>query len=126
MASEVRYARTTDGTHVAYQVTGSGPIDLLVMRAWHSHLEHEWEEPVLAGIFRRLGSLGRVIRLDRRGTSLSDRFDPSDLPTLEARVDDIRAVLDAAGSTRVVAIGLAHGGALCAYFAATYPSARPG
>lgn len=121
MAPETRYARTTDGTHVAYQVTGDGPIDLLLMRAWHSHLEHEWEEPILAGIFRRLGSVGRLIRLDRRGTSLSDRFDPSELPTLEARVDDIRAVLEAAGSERVVAIGLAHGGALCSYFAAAYP-----
>jgi class 3 adenylate cyclase len=126
MASEIRYARTTDGTHVAYQVTGAGPIDLLLMRAWHSHLEHEWEEPVLAGIFRRLGSLGRLIRLDRRGTGLSDRFDPSELPTLEARVDDIRAVLDAAGSERVVAIGLAHAGALCSYFAATHPERTAG
>jgi class 3 adenylate cyclase len=96
------------------------------MRAWHSHLEHEWEEPILAGIFRRLGSLGRLIRLDRRGTSLSDRFDPSELPTLEARGDDIRAVLDAVGSDRVVAIGLAHGGALCSYFAATYPERTAG
>jgi class 3 adenylate cyclase len=126
MASEIRYARTTDGTHVAYQVTGEGPIDLLLMRAWHSHLEHEWEEPILAGIFRRLGSLGRLIRLDRRGTSLSDRFDPSELPTLEARGDDIRAVLDAVGSDRVVAMGLAHGGALCSYFAATYPERTAG
>ena len=126
MPPETRYARTTDGTHVAYQVTGEGPIDILLMRAWHSHLEHEWEEPILAGIFRRLGSLGRVIRLDRRGTSLSDRFDPSELPTLEARGDDIRAVLDAAGSNRVVAIGLAHGGALCSYFAAAYPERTAG
>jgi class 3 adenylate cyclase len=126
MSTEIRYARAADGTHVAYQVTGDGPIDLLLMRAWHSHLEHEWEEPVLAGIFRRLGSLGRLIRLDRRGTGLSDRFDPSELPTLEARVDDIRAVLDAAGSDRVVAIGLAHAGALCSYFAATHPERTAG
>ncbi|MGH2392121.1 MAG: hypothetical protein ACRDGH_01305 [Candidatus Limnocylindria bacterium] len=91
MQPETRYARTTDGTHVAFQVTGGGPIDLLVMRAWHSNLEHEWDEPVLAGIYRRLGAIGRVIRLDRRGIGLSDHFDPSVLPTLEARIDDIRA-----------------------------------
>ncbi|HEY6609331.1 MAG TPA: adenylate/guanylate cyclase domain-containing protein [Candidatus Limnocylindria bacterium] len=126
MTVETRFARATDGTHVAYQVSGDGPIDLLVMRAWHSNLEHEWEEPVLAGIYRRLGSLGRVIRLDRRGTGLSDRFDPGALPSLEDRIDDIRAVLDAAKSERVVPIGLAHGGALCSFFAATYPERTAG
>jgi len=126
MAPETRYARTTDGTHVAYQVHGDGPVDLLVTRAWVSNLEHEWEEPVLAGIFRRLGSLGRVIRLDRRGTGLSDHFDPAVLPTLEDRIDDVRAVLDAVGSERVVAIGLAHGGALCSFFAAAHPERTAG
>ena len=109
MAPETRYARTADSTT---SLTGDGPIDLLVMRAWHSHLEHEWEEPVLAGIFRRLGSVGRVIRLDRRGTSLSDRFDPSSSRPWRREVDDIRAVLDAAGSERVVAIGAPQGGAV--------------
>ena len=126
MTPETRYARTTDGTHVAYQVHGDGPVDILVMRAWHSNLEHEWEEPVLAGIYRRLGSLGRVIRLDRRGAGLSDRFEPGTLPSLEDRVDDIRAVLDAARSERVVPIGLAHGGALCTFFAASYPERTAG
>ena len=121
MTPETRYARTTDGTHVAYQVHGDGPVDILVLRAWHSNLEHEWNEPVLAGILRRLGSIGRVIRLDRRGTGLSDHFDPATLPTLEDRIDDIRAVLDAVGSERVVPIGLAHGGALCSFFAAAHP-----
>jgi class 3 adenylate cyclase len=121
MPPETMYARTADGTHVAYQVTGEGPVDLLVMRAWFSHLEHEWEEPVLAGVLRRLGSIGRVIRLDRRGTGLSDRIDPAALPTLEDRIDDIRAVLDAARADRVVLVGMAHGGALCAYLAASYP-----
>jgi class 3 adenylate cyclase len=126
MPPETRYARTTDGTHVAYQVHGDGPIDILVLRAWYSNLDHEWREPILSGIYRRLGSLGRVIRLDRRGTGLSDRVDRDSLPTLEHRLDDMRAVLDAAGSERVVLVGLAHGAALCCVFAATYPERTAG
>jgi pimeloyl-ACP methyl ester carboxylesterase len=123
---ETRYARTADGTHVAYQVHGEGPVDILVLRAWHSNLDHEWKDPVLAGVYRRLGSVGRVIRLDRRGTGLSDRYDPASPPTLEDRIDDIRAALDAAGAERIVAVGLAHGGALCTYFAAAYPERTMG
>jgi class 3 adenylate cyclase/alpha-beta hydrolase superfamily lysophospholipase len=126
MTPETRFARTADGTHVAYQVHGDGPVDLLVLRAWHSNLEHEWLEPVLAGLLRRLGSVGRVIRLDRRGTGLSDRFDLATRPTLEHRIDDVRATLDAVDSERVVLIGLAHAGALCAFFAATYPERTAG
>ncbi len=126
MTPETRYARTTDGTHVAYQVHGDGPVDLLVLRAWHSNLDHEWTEPVLAGVYRRLGAVGRVIRLDRRGSGLSDRLEPDVLPTVEARIDDMRAVLDAAGSERAALIGLAHGAALCAVFAATYPERTAG
>ena len=126
MTPEIRYARATDGTHVAYQVNGDGPIDIVILRAWHSNLEHDWEDPVLAGVHRRLGAVGRVIRLDRRGSGLSDRFDPNNLPTVEARVDDMRAVLDAAGSERAVLVGLAHGAALCAVFAATYPERTAG
>jgi class 3 adenylate cyclase/alpha-beta hydrolase superfamily lysophospholipase len=126
MLPETRYARTADGTHVAYQINGDGPIDIVLLRAWHSNLDHDWDDPVLAGVHRRLGAVGRVIRLDRRGTGLSDRFDPDALPTLEARVDDMRAVLDAAGSEQAVLIGLAHGAALCAVFAATYPERTAG
>jgi pimeloyl-ACP methyl ester carboxylesterase len=121
MTPETRYARTADGTHVAYQVNGDGPIDILVMRGWHSNLDNEWAEPVVAGIYRRLGSMGRVIRLDRRGTGLSDRFDPDMLPTLEDRIDDIGAVMAAAGSERVALVGLGPGGAVCAAFAAMRP-----
>jgi class 3 adenylate cyclase len=106
---------------VAYKVSGDGPIDILVMRAWSSNLENEWRDPVLAGVLRRLGGLGRVVHLDRRGTGQSDRIDPTSRPTLEQRIDDMRAVLDAIGSERVVLLGLAHASALCSVFAATYP-----
>lgn len=126
MTPETRYARTTDGTHVAYQVHGDGPMAIVVLRAWHSNLDHEWNDPVLAGVYRRLGAVGRVIRLDRRGSGLSDRLDPGALPTVEARVDDMLAVLDATGSERVALIGLAHGAALCAVFAAMYPERTAG
>jgi class 3 adenylate cyclase len=121
MTPETRYARTTDGTHVAYQVHGDGPVDILVQRGWFSNLDHEWEEPVLAGIYRRLGSVGRVIRIDRRGSGLSDRFDPSLLPTIEDRIDDMRAVMDALHTERLVLLGLGHASALFAVFAAMHP-----
>ena len=118
---ETRYARAADGTHIAYQVTGEGPVDLVWVRAWHSNVEHEWDEPVLTRMIRRLGSIGRVIRLDRRGTGLSDRVAHRPMPTIEDRVDDIRAVMDAAGSRRAALIGLSSGGQLCAMFAAAHP-----
>jgi class 3 adenylate cyclase len=126
MPSETRYARTADRTHVAYQVHGEGPVDILVMRAWHSNLENEFGDPILRGILGRLAGIGRVVLLDRRGTGLSDRLDPDRRPTLEARVDDMRAVLDAIGSERVVLLALAHASALCSVFAATYPERTAG
>lgn len=126
MVPETRYARTTDRTHVAYQAFGDGPLDLLVLRSWHSNIEHEWAEPVLAGVYRRLAALGRVLLLDRRGTGLSDPIDWDVLPTLEDRVDDIRAVMAAVGSERIVPIGLAHGAGLCAVFAASHPERTAG
>ena len=121
MTPETRYARTTDGTHVAYQVHGEGPVDILVHRGSFSNLDHEWDEPVLAGIYRRLGSIGRVIRMDRRGSGLSDRFDPSVLPTIEDRIDDIRAVMGAVQAERLVLFGLGHASALFAACAAMHP-----
>ncbi len=126
MAAETRYARTTDGTHVAYQVSGDGPVDLVAMRAWITNLEHEWREPVLARMYRRLESMGRLIRLDRRGSGLSDRFRPGLMPTIEDRVDDVRAVMDAAGSRRAVLVGLAAASRLCTVFAATHPERTAG
>lgn len=121
MTPETRYARTADGSHVAYQVTGGGPIDILYLRAWHTDIDHEWAEPVLARKLRRLGALGRLIRLDRRGMGMSDRFDRRSLPTVEDRLDDISSVLDAVGARRVVLTGFGDGTALCALFAAMRP-----
>lgn len=126
MVPETRFARTTDRTHVAYKVSGDGPIDILVMRAWSSNIENDWRDPVLGGILRRLGSIGRVVQLDRRGTGLSDRLEAGSAPTVEQRVDDMRGVLDAIGSERVVLVGLAHASALCSVFAATYPERTAG
>ena len=126
MTPETRYARTTDRTHVAYKVSGDGPVDILLMRAWNSDIENEWQDPILAGILHRLGTLGRVVQLDRRGTGRSDRLEPGSRPTIEQRLDDMRAVLDAIGSERAVLIGLAHASALCSVFAATYPERTAG
>lgn len=121
MTPETRYARASDGTHVAFQVHGQGPVDILVERGWFTNLDHEWEEPILAGVYRRLGAIGRVIRMDRRGSGLSDRIDHALLPTIEARSDDILAVMAAAGSERAALFGIGHGAAVFAVFAATHP-----
>jgi class 3 adenylate cyclase len=118
---ETCYARTTDGTHVAYQVHGNGPVDMLLERGWFTNLDHEWEEPIMAGVLRRLGSIGRVIRMDRRGSGLSDRFDHTQLPTVDDRVDDIEAVMSAAAVDRAALIGIGHGAAIFSYFAAAHP-----
>jgi len=91
-----------------------------------TNLEHEWREPVLARMYRRLESMARLIRLDRRGSGLSDRFRPGLMPTIEDRVDDVRAVMDAAGSRRAVMVGLATASRLYAVFAATHPERTAG
>ncbi len=126
MQAETRYARASDGTYVAYQVTGDGPVDIVLLRGWYSMLEHEWDEPVLARILRRLGAMGRLIRFDRRGAGLSDRIVHRPIPTIEDRLDDILAVMDAAGSQRALMIGLADGAMLCTVFAATHPGRTAG
>jgi class 3 adenylate cyclase len=126
MNAESRYARTVDGMHVAYQVTGSGAVDIVLLRAWVGDIEHEWQEPVLARMLRRLGSMGRLIRLDRRGMGASDRMIHRPPPTLEERLDDIRAVMDAVGSRRAVLVGLADASSLAALFAATQPGRTRG
>lgn len=116
----VKYVKSGE-FHVAYQVLGEGPIDLVLLPGWISHLEVAWEQPRLAASFRRLASFSRLILVDKRGTGLSDRVLPSQLPTLEQRMEDLHAVLDAVGSGRTVLYGISEGGPLCMLFAATYP-----
>ena len=118
---KTRYARSGGGVHIAYQVVGSGPIDLVVVPGWLSHIEAVWEDQDSARFFERLASFSRLILFDKRGTGLSDRVPESHLPTLEQRMDDVRAVMEAAGSTRAALFGISEGGPMSFLFAATYP-----
>jgi len=115
-----RYARSGD-VNIAYQVLGDGPLDLIFVMGWVSHLDYFWTEPSFARFLRRLASFTRLILFDKRGTGLSDRVPVDRLPTLEQRMDDVRAVMDAARSKRAVLCGVSEGGAMSALFAATYP-----
>jgi pimeloyl-ACP methyl ester carboxylesterase/class 3 adenylate cyclase len=119
----VRYARSGD-LNIAYQVVGSGTIDLLWCIGSYSHLDMLWENPSFARTFERLGESTRFVMFDKRGTGLSDR--PSHLQTLEERIDDIRVVLDAVGSDRAFLMGFSEGGAMATLFAATYPQRTRG
>ena len=116
----VRYAHSGN-VNIAYQVVGSGPVDLVFVMGWVSHLEYFWNEPSFARFLTRLSSIGRLILFDKRGTGLSDAVPVSQLPSLEQRLDDVRAVMEAAGSERAVLLGVSEGGPLCSLFAATYP-----
>lgn len=115
---QTRYARSGQ-VHLAYQVLGTGPIDLVYVPSWISQLEHHWEEPVIERYFRRLASFSRLIMFDRRGSGLSDPVPHA--PTLEDQMDDVVAVMDAAGSERAAIFALLEGGAMAALFAATHP-----
>ena len=119
-APETRYAKSGD-VNIAYQVIGSGHIDLVFVMGWVSHLEYFWEEPSFARFLSRLASFSRLILFDKRGTGLSDPVPVNRLPTLEERMDDVRAVMNAVGSKRAVLVGVSEGGPLCSLFAATYP-----
>ena len=121
MGPEAKYARSADGGHIAYQVVGDGPVDLVFVMGWTSNIEAMWEEPDLARFLSRLASFSRLIIFDKRGVGLSDRVSDQDFPTFETRMDDIRAVMDAAGSERAVIFGVSEGGPLSILFAATYP-----
>jgi pimeloyl-ACP methyl ester carboxylesterase len=114
----IRYT-TSDGVSIAYYTYGSGPIDLVLVQGWISHLEYAWELPGWREFMRGLASFARVITFDKRGTGLSDRT--AELPTLEQRMDDVRAVMDAVGSARAVVFGYSEGGPMAMLFAATYP-----
>lgn len=118
MTPQTKYVRAGD-VHVAYQVVGDGPIDLVWVPGSASQMACLWEEPSVARFYRRLTSFSRLIMFDKRGTGLSDRT--AGVPTLEDRMDDVRAVLDAVGSERAAIVGQSEGGAIGALFAATYP-----
>ena len=115
---EIRYAKSDD-VHIAYQVTGEGPLDLVCVPGFVSHVEATWQSPASAKYFRRLASFSRLILFDKRGTGLSDRT--SQIFTLEQRMDDVRAVMDAVGSERAALFGVSEGGPMSILFAATYP-----
>jgi class 3 adenylate cyclase/esterase/lipase len=119
MVSETRYARSGDVT-IAYRVAGEGPFDIVFVPGAGSHVELAWDLPVpFRGWFEHFASFARLIHFDKRGTGMSDAVSPA--TTLETRMDDVRAVMDAAGSGRAAVIGISEGGPMSALFAATYP-----
>ena len=120
MASEIKYAKN-GAVHIAYRVLGAGPVDLVVVPGWVSHLEAHWENPLVWRFAERLASFSRLILFDKRGTGLSDPVSEDRLPTLEMRMEDLHAVLNAVGSNRAALFGISEGGAMSALFAATYP-----
>lgn len=115
----IKYAKN-NGVHIAYQTLGDGPMDLVLVHGWVSHLELNWEEPSIARFLERLGGFSRLILFDKRGTGLSDRVAENELPTLEQRMEDMRAVLDAVGSRHSALMGISEGGPMCALFAAIH------
>lgn len=119
MMTETRYAKSGD-VSIAYQLVGKGPPDLVLVPGWVSNIDVFWEEPTLARFLTRLASFSRLILFDKRGTGLSDRV--ADMPSLEVRMDDVRAVMDVVGSEFAALFGYSEGGTMCALFAATHPS----
>jgi len=115
---QTRYAKSGD-VNIAYQVLGDGPVDLVYVWGWLSHLDFQWAEPTLTSFFRRLAGFSRLIMFDKRGTGLSDPV--SGAPSFDERMDDIRAVMDAVGSERAALLGFSEGTALSALFAASHP-----
>lgn len=117
---ETRYARRGD-VHIAYQAVGQGAMDLVLVPGFISNLDLHWEDPGYGRLLRRLSAFSRLIQFDKRGTGLSDRVDPAHLPSLETRMEDVHAVMDAAGSGRAALLGVSEGAPMSILFAATYP-----
>jgi pimeloyl-ACP methyl ester carboxylesterase/DNA-binding CsgD family transcriptional regulator len=117
---QIRYARS-GSVRIAYQVVGQGPLDCVLVPGFISNLEVHWEDEGYSHLLHRLSTFTRLILLDKRGTGLSDRVDAGDLPSLETRMDDVRAVMDAAGSGRAALLGISEGAPMSVLFAATYP-----
>ncbi len=111
--------------NIAYQVVGEGP-DLVYVPGWVSNIEIMWDDPVLASFMRRLSTFSRLIVFDKRGTGMSDSVDEANLPSLEDRMDDVRAVMDAVGSERATLLGHSEGGSMSTLFAATFPERTTG
>jgi pimeloyl-ACP methyl ester carboxylesterase len=120
MPPVTRYAKSGD-VNIAYQVIGDGPFDLVLVHGWVQSFDPGWEIEAIKRFYLRLASFSRLILFDKRGIGLSDRVAIDDLPTLETRMDDMRAVLDSLGAERAAVLGHSEGGAMCALFAATYP-----
>ena len=116
-----RYVKSGE-FNIAYQVVGDGAVDLVLIPGWVSHLEVGWEDPLLARFLRRLASFSRLILFDKRGTGMSDRVSAHQLPPLEERMDDVRAVMDAVGSERAALLGLSEGGPMAVLFSAAHPA----
>jgi class 3 adenylate cyclase len=119
---ETQYAKTADGVHIAYQVVGAGPLDLVLVPLGGNHVELAWEVVAFARVFRRLASFSRLIRFDHRGTGMSDPLGLSEHPSIEARAEEMLAVLDAAGSERAVVVANGSAGLMAIFFAASYPN----
>jgi pimeloyl-ACP methyl ester carboxylesterase/DNA-binding CsgD family transcriptional regulator len=117
---QTRYAKSGN-VQIAYQVVGQGPLDLVLVPGFLSNLEVHWEDEGFRHLLHRLATFTRLIQLDKRGTGLSDRVDAHDLPSLETRMDDVRAVMDAVGSRRAALLGASEGAPMAMLFAATYP-----
>ena len=120
---ETQYAKTTDGVHIAYQVCGDGPLDLMfVSPGGYDHVELAWDVTAFARVFRRLASFSRLIRFDYRGRGMSDPLGRSEQPSLEGRAQEMLAVLDTVGSERVAVVANGGGGLMAVFFAASYPN----
>ena len=124
MPSGARYTKSGD-VHIAYDVVGTGP-DLVFVPGWFSNVEVVWDVPQLDEFLTRLSSFARVILIDKRGTGLSDPLPAGEIPTLEQRMDDVRAVMDAVGVERAALLGVSEGGPMAMLFAATYPQRTSG
>ena len=118
---ETRYALSGD-VNIAYQVMGDGPVDIIMVPGFVSHVEFMHELAGYTAFLRRLSTFARVVTFDKRGQGLSDRI--SGAPSLEQRMDDVRAIMDEIGSRRAVIVGFSEGCAMSVLFAATYPGAR--
>ena len=119
MQPDTRYAKSGD-VHIAYQVFGEGPLNVVFAPPGFTNVEHWWDEPEVSRWLLRLASYARVVMFDKRGTGLSDRV--ADFPGLDQRMDDLRAVMDATGMEQAALLGISEGGTMSALFAATYPS----